>query len=93
MFRIKWRASLLSAATRLSKRHPAVKPALVYLDTRAAIVQHAAAGILPKIIRPEVRNLTVAITANCNLRCVGCRYGPDFMLGQQLPWFHNEAAA
>ena len=26
------------------------------------------------------------MTSACNLRCVGCRYGRDFMPNQQLPW-------
>ncbi len=40
---------------------------------------------MPALIRPRTRNLTIAITANCNLRCIGCRYGRDFMPSQQLP--------
>src|SRR5204862_5169926 len=28
----------------------------------------------------------VTLTANCNLRCIGCRYGRDFMPGAQLSW-------
>jgi cyclic pyranopterin phosphate synthase len=28
----------------------------------------------------------VAVTAHCNLRCIGCRYGRDFMPGAQLSW-------
>ena len=30
--------------------------------------------------------MMVAVTANCNARCVGCRYGRDFMPGHQLGW-------
>ncbi|MCP5023693.1 MAG: radical SAM protein [bacterium] len=28
--------------------------------------------------------MSIAITATCNFRCVGCRYGRDFMVGEQL---------
>lgn len=40
---------------------------------------------MPALVRPCTHNVTVAITARCNLRCEGCRYGRDFMPGQQLP--------
>lgn len=42
--------------------------------------------VLPVVVRPEPRRLHIAITAHCNQRCVGCRYGRDFMPGSQLPW-------
>jgi hypothetical protein len=29
--------------------------------------------------------MTIAVTAFCNLRCAGCRYGRSFMPGAQLP--------
>ncbi|MFO1050590.1 MAG: radical SAM protein [Planctomycetota bacterium] len=48
-------------------------------------LRHAASDVFPALIRPRTRNLTVAITARCNLRCMGCRYGRDFMPSQQLP--------
>jgi cyclic pyranopterin phosphate synthase len=28
--------------------------------------------------------MMIAITSSCNLRCIGCRYGRDFMAGHQL---------
>lgn len=39
---------------------------------------------MPQLIRPAPRQLTMAITAQCNFRCIGCRYGRDFMVGEQL---------
>lgn len=48
------------------------------------MAHHSAAELLPILIRPRTRKMTVAITAHCNLRCVGCRYGRDFMVGHQL---------
>lgn len=50
------------------------------------LARHTVAHYLPSVIRPEPRDLTVAITAQCNLRCLGCRYGRDFMPQAQLPW-------
>jgi len=45
---------------------------------------HALAQRFPSLIRAKPRQLTVAITAQCNLRCIGCRYGRDFMPGASL---------
>jgi molybdenum cofactor biosynthesis enzyme MoaA len=50
------------------------------------IVRHSAAKFLPQIIQPDPREIFITLTANCNLRCKGCRYGRDFMPGSQLPW-------
>lgn len=47
-------------------------------------VHHAVLERCPSLIRAKPRQLTIAITAQCNLRCVGCRYGRDFMPGQRL---------
>ena len=66
--------------------HPALralaKPALVYTD----LVRHTVAPLLPQVIQPDPTEIYVTLTANCNLRCVGCRYGRDFMPGAQLSW-------
>ncbi|MEZ6017715.1 MAG: radical SAM protein [Planctomycetota bacterium] len=48
------------------------------------MVRHSLAKRMPSLIQPRTRKLTVAITAYCNLRCVGCKYGRDFMPGKQL---------
>jgi MoaA/NifB/PqqE/SkfB family radical SAM enzyme len=68
------------------KRHPWIWKRLVAGDERVEQLRHLAAKAWPTLIRPEPRRLEVAITAYCNLRCVGCRYGRDFMPGNQLPW-------
>lgn len=39
----------------------------------------------PSIVRARTERITIAITAHCNLRCKGCKYGRDFMPGAQLP--------
>lgn len=70
---------------RVLRNRPILKRALRDGDTWIARQRHSLAVAFPILIQPEPRLLTVAITANCNLRCVGCRYGRDFMVGQQLP--------
>ena len=40
--------------------------------------------LAPILIRARPKKITIAITAKCNLQCIGCRYGRDFMVGKQL---------
>lgn len=58
------------------------KSANVYFD----VLRHSVASVFPQIIKPDPREIYITLTANCNLRCVGCRYGRDFMPGAQLSW-------
>jgi MoaA/NifB/PqqE/SkfB family radical SAM enzyme len=67
------------------RRFPSVKNGLVSLDLALTRQRHEWAKQFPVLIKPEPRLLQVAITANCNLRCLGCRYGRDFMPGKSLP--------
>lgn len=67
------------------KQIPRLWGSLVDLDLRVERTRHSLASSLPVLIRPDLRHLEVAITAFCNLRCVGCRYGREFMPGSQLP--------
>jgi cyclic pyranopterin phosphate synthase len=76
-------AHLLAPALR---KHPALKKALKSLDVYADALRHSAATILPQIIQPDPREIFITLTANCNQRCLGCRYGRDFMTGEQLEW-------
>ncbi|MBL8897972.1 MAG: radical SAM protein [Planctomycetes bacterium] len=48
-------------------------------------LRHSAGLRSPESFRVRTHNLTIALTARCNLRCVGCRYGRDFMLEKELP--------
>ncbi|MBS1813126.1 MAG: radical SAM protein [Acidobacteria bacterium] len=68
------------------RKFPKLKQAAIEADKRIELLRHAAADYFPQVIQPNTRSLTVAITAYCNLRCVGCRYGRDFMPNSQLPW-------
>jgi len=38
----------------------------------------------PQLIRPRPEHIYLTLTAQCNLACKGCRYGRDFMPGEQL---------
>jgi cyclic pyranopterin phosphate synthase len=67
-----------------AKRHPAAKRLLRFASVQVGLAQHTLAQVAPQTIRPNAKKLTVAVTAYCNLRCIGCRYGRDFMPGQQL---------
>ncbi len=66
--------------------HSQLKDRLRQAERDVEMLKHTVARALPVLIRPQARQLTVAITAYCNLRCVGCRYGRDFMPGSQLSW-------
>jgi cyclic pyranopterin phosphate synthase len=55
---------------------------LIYSD----LLRHTIAPMLPQVIQPDPTEIYITLTANCNLRCIGCRYGRDFMPGSQLSW-------
>jgi len=67
------------------KQFPPLWQALVRADAQLERHRTAAARALPTLIRPSLRQIHMAITAHCNLRCTGCRYGRDFMPNSQLP--------
>src|SRR5437763_1428422 len=68
----------------LLEQSETAKSAAKWLDLRVARTRHAIAAYVPAVITPIPRDLTVAVTAHCNLRCKACRYGRDFMVGERL---------
>lgn len=68
------------------KRYPRIWKGILSADAALERTRHSAAAMVPSLIRPAPRNIEIAITAHCNLRCVGCRYGREFMPGSQLAW-------
>ena len=74
-----------SLARSLVGNRPALKQLFAQADQQLQVAKHSGAARFPWLLRPRTRNLTVAITARCNLRCEGCRYGRDFMPGHELP--------
>lgn len=81
---MRWRG-LRSWLRGVTAGHPTVRTFIRTQAQRARALHHAAAEHFPPLIRPHVHNLTVALTARCNLGCLGCRYGRDFMPGSELP--------
>ena len=55
---------------------PTVKRALKRAEDDVEMWRHELARRMPSLIKPRTRKMTVAITAQCNLRCVGCRNTP-----------------
>jgi len=78
------RSWLLKRSRPYLDKNPFLKRAAVQLEMNANLVKHSVATVMPFVIRPTPRVLTVAITAACNYACTGCRYGRDFMPGQHL---------
>lgn len=66
------------------RRHPSLKGMLQRQEQRLGMWRHDLGSHFPSLIRPSPRQITIAITAACNLRCAGCRYGRDFMVGEHL---------
>lgn len=66
------------------RRHPRLLDAARAARDAGGVAHHLAAEAFPFLIRPRPKQLTVAVTAQCNLRCDGCRYGRDFMVGERL---------
>lgn len=78
------RSLAVGALAPIVRNRPHVKLWLAEQEQRLVAVGHAVASRAPSLIRPHVDNITVAITAQCNLRCLGCRYERGFMPGQRL---------
>jgi len=71
---------------RASRSAPTFRRWLISHETRLERLRHSLARAIPNVIPAEPYRLEVAITAGCNLRCWGCRYGREFMPGAELPW-------
>lgn len=65
---------------------PKVRRILKKIEAEVEAARFSVACIAPAAIRPRPQKITMAITAHCNLRCQGCRYGRDFMPGSVLPY-------
>jgi len=71
---------------RASRSAPTFRRWLIVQETHLERLRHSLARAIPSVIPAEPYRLEVAITAGCNLRCWGCRYGREFMPGAELPW-------
>lgn len=78
--------AIRNAVGTVLRQHPRAKRLVSLAENRALAQRQSAAALVPALIRPRPYHLMIAITAHCNLRCIGCRYGRDFMPGRQLSW-------
>lgn len=76
--------SLERVARHIGRRIPVVREPLGRLRDLREVVAFSLDGLAPSAIRARPQKITMAITAHCNLRCTGCRYGRDFMPGAQM---------
>lgn len=74
-----------SVARSVARMIPATKPALRAGYLAGERMLSSLAPTWPSLVRARTEKITIAITARCNLRCQGCKYGRDFMPGAQLP--------
>jgi MoaA/NifB/PqqE/SkfB family radical SAM enzyme len=77
--------SLRRAAKPWAAQFPRLRTVADAAEEQVDRTWHTLAAQWPGLIRPDPREIYVTLTANCNLRCAGCRYGRDFMPGEQLP--------
>jgi len=76
--------SLRRALARATRSHPQLRATLRSLEDRAESLRHTVAQRVPAIVRPRPYKVMIAVTAKCNARCEGCKYGRDFMAGSVL---------
>jgi MoaA/NifB/PqqE/SkfB family radical SAM enzyme len=72
------------ALARATHSRPRLRAALRSLEERAESLRHSLALRLPGLVRPRPYKVMIAVTASCNARCEGCKYGRDFMRGAEL---------
>ncbi len=63
---------------------PEIRGKLLAAEDRVHQFKGTVATLVPEVIRARPRRLMISLTAHCNLRCHGCRYGRDFMPAHQL---------
>ena len=77
--------SLESLARKVARSVPATAPLLKTGYRQRERWLTGMGDIWPGLVRAQTEKITIAITAHCNLRCQGCKYGRDFMPGAVLP--------
>jgi MoaA/NifB/PqqE/SkfB family radical SAM enzyme len=77
--------SIESIARTVARQLPATAPLLKAGYRQRERMLTGVGGIWPGMVRAQTEKITIAITAHCNLRCMGCKYGRDFMPGSVLP--------
>lgn len=77
--------SIESLARTVAKNMPGTAPFLKAGYRQRERIITGVGGVWPGVVHAQTEKITIAITAHCNLRCMGCKYGRDFMPGAQLP--------
>lgn len=80
------RSSLRNFIAPTFKYAPKFRSWILNADRQTDLLRHSMARVVPQIIRADPQSIYVTLTAGCNLRCVGCNYGREFMRGHSLPW-------
>ena len=62
------------AARRAARANPAVKRSLKEAEYGLGALEHGLGHVLPAVIQPRPRRITIAVTASGNRRCVGIMY-------------------
>jgi len=75
---------LRTSLIRIARSHPLLESIARRMNGDYEMLRHSLARHLPAVIRPRNHKITMAVTAQCNARCLGCRYGRDFMSGHRL---------
>lgn len=78
--------TLRSSALEYLNQRPALKAVAKTGLLQASRAYHAVIEAYPPLLKPATRQITIAITAKCNLGCKGCNYPNNgFMGGVMLP--------
>ena len=80
------RTKIIQLALPMLRKYPRLKRPAKFLNAYVDVARHTTAAVLPQIIQPDPQEIYITLTASCNLRCIGCKYGRDFMPGSQLPF-------
>ncbi len=78
--------TLRDTAVQIAKSHPALESVARSVHGAALASSFSLRAKYPALARANTNRLTIAVTAFCNYRCQGCRYGRDFMVGEQLSY-------
>jgi len=69
-----------------ARGNPQLQRLLEAAENRLLAMRHMAGVRWSAFVRPRPYKIMIALTAHCNARCIGCRYGRDFMPGAVLEW-------
>ena len=80
------RSKIRRAVGQMIPKDAGIRNVLKSIDNGVQNTMHSLGEHLPILIRPQAEEIFISLTAHCNLRCIGCKYGRDFMPRSVLPW-------